>query len=82
MARLAAALGATLPLMASAQALRPDQQAFFELYKQLIETNTSLSAGSCTQAAAQIGERLKSAGFVDRDITLFSVPDHPKEGGI
>jgi acetylornithine deacetylase/succinyl-diaminopimelate desuccinylase-like protein len=70
------------PATASAGALRPDQQAFFGLYKELIETNTSLSVGSCTQAAAQIGARLKAAGYADRDITLFSVPDHPKEGGI
>ena len=67
---------------ASAQALRPDQQAFFGLYKQLVETNTSLSVGSCTQAAAQIADRLKAAGFADRDIVPFSVPDHPKEGGL
>jgi acetylornithine deacetylase/succinyl-diaminopimelate desuccinylase-like protein len=26
--------------------------------------------------------RLKSAGFKDADITMFSVPDHPKEGGL
>ena len=82
MAGLAVACVAAQPLAASAQTLRPDQQAFFELYKQLIETNTSLSAGSCTQAAAQIGARLKAAGFADQDITLFSVPDHPREGGI
>jgi acetylornithine deacetylase/succinyl-diaminopimelate desuccinylase-like protein len=73
---------AAQPLAASAQGLRPDQQAFFGLYKQLIETNTSLSAGSCTQAAAQIGARLKAAGYSNKDIVTFSVPDHPKEGGI
>ncbi|MFA6116394.1 MAG: M20/M25/M40 family metallo-hydrolase [Sphingomonas sp.] len=73
---------AMIPVGASAQALRPDQQAFFGLYKELIETNTTLSSGSCTQAAAQIGARLKAAGFADSDITTFSVPDHPKDGGI
>ncbi|QUD90697.1 M20/M25/M40 family metallo-hydrolase [Phenylobacterium montanum] len=64
------------------QALRPDQVQFRALYKELVETNTSLSVGSCTQAAQQIGARLKAAGFADSDITLFSTPDHPKEGGI
>lgn len=77
-----AAVIALLPVAASAQALRPDQQAFFGLYKELIETNTTLSSGSCTQAAAQIGARLKAAGFADGDITYFSVPEHPKDGGI
>ena len=70
-----------MPTVAVAQA-RPDQRAFFELYKELVETNTTLSAGSCTQAAARIGARLKAAGYPDADLTYFSVPDHPKEGGL
>ena len=69
------------PAVTQAQT-RPDQQQFFGLYKELVETNTTLSAGSCTQAAAQIGARLKAAGFADADLTYFSVPDHPKEGGL
>jgi len=72
---------AALAPAASAQE-RPDQKAFFEIYKELVETNTTLSAGSCTQAAAQIGARLKAAGYADADITYFAVPDHPKEGGL
>jgi acetylornithine deacetylase/succinyl-diaminopimelate desuccinylase-like protein len=62
--------------------LRPDQVAFLALYKELVETNTTLSAGSCTLAAERISAHLKAAGFVDEDITLFSVPDHPREGGL
>ena len=63
-------------------ALRADQEAFRTLYKELVETNTTLSAGSCTLAAEHIAAHLKSAGFADQDLTLFSVPDHPKEGGV
>lgn len=63
-------------------ALRPDQQQFFSLYKELVETDTTITNGDCTLAAAQISTRLKAAGFADDQITLFSVPDHPKEGGI
>src|SRR5215469_15755532 len=62
--------------------LRPDQQAFLALYKELVETNTTLSSGSCTIAAEKISAHLKAAGYADKDITLFSVPDHPKEGGL
>ena len=62
--------------------LRPDQKVFLELYKELVETNTTLSSGSCTLAAERIAAHLRSAGFADQDVTLFSVPDHPKEGGI
>ncbi|KQU52884.1 peptidase M20 [Sphingomonas sp. Leaf339] len=76
---LAGAVMAATPAMAQD---RPDQKAFFDLYKQLVETNTTLSVGSCTQAAAQIATRLKAAGFADADLHAFSVPDHPKEGGL
>src|ERR1700723_3503273 len=62
--------------------LRPDQVAFRALYKELVETNTTLSAGSCTLAAQRIAAHLKAAGFTDKDLTPFSVPDHPKEGGL
>ena len=80
-------LGFLLPLVTGAQEapmgpLRPDQVAFRALYKELVETNTTLSAGSCTAVAGLIAGHLKSAGFEDKDITLFSVPDHPKEGGV
>ncbi|MES2096418.1 MAG: M20/M25/M40 family metallo-hydrolase [Pseudomonadota bacterium] len=67
---------------AAPTALRPDQQAFFGLYKELVETNTVVDIGSCTQAAAQIAARLKAAGYADQDITLFSIPEKPKDGGI
>ena len=61
---------------------RPDQQAFFGLYKELVETNTVVDIGDCTKAAAQLAERLKAAGYADSDIVQFSVPEHPKDGGI
>ena len=62
--------------------LRPDQLAYRAIYKELVETNTTLSVGSCTQAAAQVGARLKSAGFVDADLTYFALPQKPREGGV
>jgi acetylornithine deacetylase/succinyl-diaminopimelate desuccinylase-like protein len=62
--------------------LRPDQLTFLALYKELVETNTTLSAGSCTLAADRVAAHLKAAGFTDTEITPFSVPDHPKEGGL
>ena len=85
MLKLASALAATAALVAttaSAQALRPDQEAFRGLYKELVETNTTLSAGSCTLAASRMGARLKAAGFTDDQLIYFAGPDHPKEGGL
>jgi acetylornithine deacetylase/succinyl-diaminopimelate desuccinylase-like protein len=80
---------AILSLMATTEAalaadspLRPDQVAFRGLYKELVETDTSITTGSCTALADKIEGHLKEAGFTDADITRFSVPDHPKEGGL
>jgi acetylornithine deacetylase/succinyl-diaminopimelate desuccinylase-like protein len=69
----------------SAQApapLRPDQVAFRALFEELVETNTTLSSGSCTLAAERMAARLKAAGFTDSQLTLFATPEHPKEGGL
>jgi acetylornithine deacetylase/succinyl-diaminopimelate desuccinylase-like protein len=61
---------------------RPDQQSFRALYKELVETNTTLSAGSCTLAAERMAAHLRAAGFTPDQLTLFNDPDHPKEGGL
>jgi acetylornithine deacetylase/succinyl-diaminopimelate desuccinylase-like protein len=61
---------------------RADQVKFRELYKELVETNTSLSVGSCTLAAQKIAARLKAAGYGDEQIFQFATPEHPKEGGV
>ena len=55
---------------------------FRELYKELVETNTTLSAGSCTLAAERMAARLRAAGVADSDLYPFAAPDHPKEGGL
>lgn len=60
----------------------PDVASFRELYQELVETNTTLSSGSCTLAAERMAARLKAAGFADADLHPFAVPDHPKEGGL
>jgi acetylornithine deacetylase/succinyl-diaminopimelate desuccinylase-like protein len=67
---------------ASAQDLRPDQVQFRNLYKELVETNTSLSVGSCTEAAAKMQAHLAAAGFPQDDLHPFTAPGHPKEGGL
>ena len=79
---IGAAAVAALAGGAHAQALTPDQQRFRDTYRDLVETNTALSVGSCTEAAAKMGARLKAAGFADSDITYYSVPEHPKDGGL
>ena len=69
-------------VQAQSPALRPDQRHFMSLYKELVETNTSLSVGSCTLAAERMAAHLRDAGFKPDELTLFTDPDHPKEGGL
>ena len=83
---LGTAAGAPSPT-GSVGPLRPDQQAFRELYEELVETDTTLGAaqrgqGSCTLAAERMAARLKAAGFADNQLTLFADPAHPNEGGM
>lgn len=62
--------------------LRPDQQRFRELYEELVETNTTLSVGSCTQAAEQLAERLRAAGLAAENVRVLTAPDKPREGSL
>jgi acetylornithine deacetylase/succinyl-diaminopimelate desuccinylase-like protein len=85
--RLAAMIAITLPQAALAQEkpmgpLRPDQAAFRALYQELIETNTTLSSGSCTLAAQKLEKHLRAAGFPASDVSVFFTPEKPKEGGL
>ena len=63
-------------------ALRPDQARFVELFREMVETNTTASSGSCTRAAEQVATRLKAAGYPDADIHVFADPDRAQDGGI
>jgi acetylornithine deacetylase/succinyl-diaminopimelate desuccinylase-like protein len=69
----------------SAQAqegLSPDKAKFRSLYKEMVETDTSITTGSCTALAGKIEAHMLANGFTKAELTQFSVPDHPKEGGI
>src|SRR5579864_2121502 len=77
---------ATLALTAAATSLAAasdsSESQFRDLYKELVETNTTLSSGSCTLAAQRMAARLEAAGFADADLHRFAVADHPKEGSL
>jgi acetylornithine deacetylase/succinyl-diaminopimelate desuccinylase-like protein len=72
----------SVPARAQVQTPDPSQSAFRELYKELIEINTTLSAGSCTAAAEAMGARLKAAGMPAGDIQVVVPPDRPKDGAL
>jgi acetylornithine deacetylase/succinyl-diaminopimelate desuccinylase-like protein len=47
---------------------------FRDLYKELIETNTSFSVGSCTLAAERMKARLVAAGYPESDLHILVNP--------
>jgi acetylornithine deacetylase/succinyl-diaminopimelate desuccinylase-like protein len=72
---------AACALLGSAQAAdSAGETRFRALYKELVETNTTLSAGSCTLAAERMAARLRAAGITR--LHPFAVADHPQEGGL
>jgi acetylornithine deacetylase/succinyl-diaminopimelate desuccinylase-like protein len=72
----------SVPITAWSANLTDDQAAFRGIYKQLIEINTTLSAGSCTEAAQAMADRLSSAGMPDQDIHLIVSPQWPNQGNL
>lgn len=59
-----------------------DEANFRALYKQLVETNTTLSVGSCTAAAEAMAARLKSAGYPASDVQVIAPPERPRDGAL
>src|ERR1039458_2991907 len=74
----ASALSAFLSLSASSTTLPPPeyQKLTHDIYKQLIEINTSYSTGATTPAAQAVAERLKAEGFQASDIQVLGAAPH------
>jgi acetylornithine deacetylase/succinyl-diaminopimelate desuccinylase-like protein len=67
---------------ASAQALNANQQLARDIYKELIEINTTSDAdpGGTTQAAEAMAKRLRDAGFQAADVQVLS--SGPRDGNL
>jgi acetylornithine deacetylase/succinyl-diaminopimelate desuccinylase-like protein len=68
---LVATLALPAVLAAQAQqgsALRPEQQLAHDIYKELVEINTTDSTGNVTTAATAVANRFRAAGFPAADI--------------
>jgi acetylornithine deacetylase/succinyl-diaminopimelate desuccinylase-like protein len=74
----ASSLAALLSLPASPENLPPPeyQKLTHDIYKQLIEINTSYSTGATTPAAQAVADRLKAEGFPDSDIQVLGAAPH------
>jgi acetylornithine deacetylase/succinyl-diaminopimelate desuccinylase-like protein len=73
---------ALLSLRLAAAEPDPGREQFRELYKELVELNTTLSVGSCTRAAEAVSARLESAGFAAGDVRIVVPPELPKQGNL
>ena len=60
----------------------PAEQRFRSLYKELVEINTTQSAGSCTLAAERMAAQLKAANIPEDDLHPFVLPEYPRDGGL
>jgi acetylornithine deacetylase/succinyl-diaminopimelate desuccinylase-like protein len=68
---------------ASPASVSGDGEAEFRaLYKQLVEINTTLSSGSCTEAAKAMAERLQAAGLPKSAMKIYAPADRPKSGAL
>jgi acetylornithine deacetylase/succinyl-diaminopimelate desuccinylase-like protein len=71
---------ALLALPARADSLTPDQQRAHDIYKELVEIDTTTATGDTKQAAEAMAARLKAAGFPDTDVQVFSPA--PRKGNL
>ncbi|HET8965647.1 MAG TPA: M20/M25/M40 family metallo-hydrolase [Candidatus Acidoferrum sp.] len=68
----------SIPVCGLAQDKGKNQQLARDILRQLIEINTTDSAGSVTEAAEAMAKRLREAGFADDDIHLAGPRDSKK----
>jgi acetylornithine deacetylase/succinyl-diaminopimelate desuccinylase-like protein len=67
---------------AASKVARAGEAEFRELYKELVEINTTLSVGSCTKAAEAMARRLEAAGFAGDAIRIIAPQERPQDGNL
>src|SRR5437016_2907961 len=65
---------------AAADGLTAQQQLAHDIYKELIEIDTTTATGDTARAAEAMAARLKAAGFPDSDVHAFSPA--PRKGNL
>ncbi|WP_246135125.1 M20/M25/M40 family metallo-hydrolase [Novosphingobium sediminis] len=81
---LAVAMALGTPAALAGQTPRPDgaELAFRDLYRDMVETDTSAATGDCNALVLKIAERFRNAGFAENQITLFRDEAYQLDGGI
>jgi acetylornithine deacetylase/succinyl-diaminopimelate desuccinylase-like protein len=80
--RLSTVLCAFLAISSGAKAdgLTANQQLAHDIYKELVEIDTTTATGDTKRAAEALAARLKAAGFPDEDVQAFSPA--PRKGNL
>ena len=65
---------------AGAEGLTPEQQLAHDIYKELVEIDTTTATGDTARAAEAMAARLKAAGFAEADVHAFSPA--PRKGDL
>jgi len=78
----ALAFAAALTATTSASAQDKDLARFRDLYRELVEIDTTYSVGDCTKAATAMAARLKKAGYADKDVRVLVPKGHPRFGAL
>jgi len=79
---MAVATAAIATTAGAAPAPGADEAAFRKLYKELVEINTTLSVGSCTEAAEAMRAHLIAAGMPKADTRILAPAERPKDGAL
>src|SRR4051795_8176150 len=79
-AAVIAASIAAAPASLRAEALTGQQQLAFDIYKELVEIDTTTATGDTKQAAEAMAARLRTAGFAEADVQVFSPA--PRKGNL
>jgi len=79
-AAVIAALVVAAPASLRAEAMTPQQQLAFDIYKELIEIDTTTATGDTRQAAEAMAARLRAAGFAEGEVQVLSPA--PRKGNL
>ena len=80
LACLALSPACVAPAAAQASSLSPAQQSLLQVYRELVEINTTASTGNTTLAAEAMAARLRAAGVPDSDVAVLGAA--PRRGNL
>src|SRR5438876_1551119 len=71
---------ASKPFSVSAESISPHQQLARDILAELVEINTGTATGDTAKAAEAMAARLRTAGFSDNDVQVFTPA--PRKGNL